>query len=124
MPMPRAANFHYQNPMDSIGASLGRALFGDPAAAQAQQQAQSQAALREAQMRAQDAAAGLDISRTTGQDYQNTSAARAPGIIERYFGNPCRRRPLRAIRWPRSPRPRRRRHRISCGRDLVSWLAR
>ena len=45
--MPRQQNFFYQSPLPSITQSLGRALFGDPTAHDAQLKAQSEAARKE-----------------------------------------------------------------------------
>ena len=80
--MPRQQNFFYQSPLPSITQSLGRALFGDPAAHNAQLKAQSEADYRAAETTAANARAGYDTSRTTGQDYQNTSAAGLPALME------------------------------------------
>ena len=80
--MPRQQNFFYQSPLPSITQSLGKALFGDPAAHDAQVKAQSEAALRAAQTGEATAHGGLYTSQTTGQDYQNTSAARQPADLE------------------------------------------
>ena len=80
--MPRQQNFFYQSPMASITQSLGKALFGDPVAHDAQLKAQSEAALREAQTGEATAHGGLYDSQSEGQRYQNTSAARQPADLE------------------------------------------
>jgi hypothetical protein len=83
--MPRGQNFYYQGDQNlgaSLGASLGRALFGDPAMAMKQREAIAEAELRAAQTRRQDAAAGFDTARTTGQTFQNTSAQSLAGLID------------------------------------------
>lgn len=80
--MARGQNFFYQSsPAEAIGASLGKALFGDPEMAAAQARARTEAALREAQTAEATAHGGLYTSQTTGQDYQNTSAQGQPGAI-------------------------------------------
>ena len=43
--MPRQQNLYYQNPAGALGESLGRALFGDSAAAAEQRKEMAQAAL-------------------------------------------------------------------------------
>ena len=80
--MPRQQNFFYQSPLPSITQSLGKALFGDPAAHDAQLKAQSEAALREAQTGEATAHGGLYDSQSEGQRYQNSSAARQPADLE------------------------------------------
>ena len=74
-------NFTYQNPVEAIGASLGKALFGDPGAAAAQAKARTEAELTAARTQQALSSAGYDDSRTTGQGFQNSSAASLPGLI-------------------------------------------
>lgn len=97
--MARTPNLHNQDPSASIGASLGRALFGDPAAAQAQRESIAQAELSAARVRQADAAAGYDTSRTSGQNYQNTSATSLPEMIAALM-NP---QPAAPVEMPSAP---------------------
>lgn len=86
--MPRAPNFNYQNPMGDIGSSLVRAIFGDPQAAQAQQKAQAEAELRDAQARQANEHAELYRAQTTGQTGQNTASNSLPALIGRLSAPP------------------------------------
>lgn len=83
--MTRTPNFIYQSPVEAIGASLDKALFGDPEAAAKQQQARTEAELTAARTKQALAAAGYDDSRTTGQNGMNGSAASLPGLIAGLF---------------------------------------
>lgn len=93
--MTRTPDFYYQNPVGDIGSSLVRAILGDPemAAKQAQQRAEMDRLA--AQAEASRAAAGFDVSRTTGQNTSNTAQNAAPASMERW---------LRSI-GPPPPRP-------------------
>lgn len=80
--MARGQNFFYQSsPVEAIGASLGKALFGDPEAAAKQAQARSEAELTAARTRQALASAGYDDSRTTGQNQMNTGSMDADSLI-------------------------------------------
>jgi hypothetical protein len=101
--MARGSNFYYagdQGVGASIGESLGRALFGDPEAAAALQQAEDQRALRQAQARQADAHAGLFNSQTAGQNGQNTASNSLGGLIAALSNPPA---PAPAIAAPDDP---------------------
>lgn len=76
--------FYYQNPAGAIAQSMGRALFGDPAAHDAQAKTQSELALRQAQADEATAHGGLYTSQTAGQDTRNTARAGLPGLFEEF----------------------------------------
>lgn len=83
--MGRAPNFAYSaSPVEEIGTSLARALFGDPEAAAKQRDQIAQAELRAAQTRQADAHAGLYGSQTAGQNYQNTSARGFGDLVDEW----------------------------------------
>ena len=86
--MPRAPTFHYQNPMGDIGSSLVRAIFGDPQAAQAQQKAQAEAELRDAQARQANEHAALYRAQTGQQEIKNTASSGVPEFIARLSAPP------------------------------------
>lgn len=74
--MARGSNFYYagdQNLGVALGQTLGRALFGDPQAAAAQQQAAAEAALTDARTQQALASAGYDTERTTGVRNENVA---------------------------------------------------
>lgn len=72
--MPRTSNFHYSGDANlgaSLGQSLGRALFGDPAAAAEQRQQMAKAALMAAQTGEATSHGQLYANQATGQGQQN-----------------------------------------------------
>lgn len=82
--MSRAQNFFYRGDSNLpavAGASLGRALFGDTGMAAAQQKAQSEAALRQAQAGEATAHGDYYNAQRTGQEGQNTAASSLAGLI-------------------------------------------
>lgn len=80
--MGRARNFYYQPaPTAAIGSSLARALFGDPAAAEKQREAQAKMDALAAQAEEARAHGGLYTSQTTGQDTANTAQSGLPGLV-------------------------------------------
>ena len=84
--MPRAPSpFYYQSPLGAMGESFGRALFGDPAAARAQQEQQAKAALMAAQTERETAHGQLYSEQAGGQRYQNTSAQSLPGLFQSFI---------------------------------------
>ncbi|MBV1687442.1 hypothetical protein KRR38_07065 [Novosphingobium sp. G106] len=82
--MAREPNFYYQDPTAAISTSVARAIFGDPAMAQAQAKARTEAALREAQTREAEAHGRLYGSQATGQDTQNTAGASLPEMFRAF----------------------------------------
>ena len=79
--MPRSPNFAYQDPTGSIIQSLGRALFGDPAAHAAQAKVQSEAALREAQTGEAIAHGGLYGAQSADQTQRTGGALSMSQLI-------------------------------------------
>lgn len=64
-----------------IGDGLGRALFGDPAARQAQQQEQAEMEAQRALMGQRRAAADYDVERTRGVGIQNDASSRLVDLL-------------------------------------------
>jgi hypothetical protein len=79
--MAREQNMFYQDPAASIGQSLGRALFGDPAMAQKREQMRAEAAAREAAAEQARAHARYYDAQATGQGQQNSASAGLPAFI-------------------------------------------
>jgi hypothetical protein len=81
--MPRGRNFFYQqDPTAAIASGLVRAIFGDPQMAAQQQLQQAEMDQRAAQAERDRAAAGFDVSRTTGQDTANRAQLDLPSLTE------------------------------------------
>ena len=93
--MTRTPNFYYQDPTAEIGSGIVRAIFGDPEMKAKQEQQRAEMDRMAAQAEASRAAAGFDVSRTTGQNTSNTAQNAAPASMERW---------LRSI-GPPPPRP-------------------
>lgn len=68
-----------------IGEGLGRALFGDPAARQAQQQAEAERALLQAREAQARSAAGYDDARTRGVGIQNDASSNLVKLLTEGF---------------------------------------
>lgn len=71
-----------------IGDGLGRALFGDPVARQAQQQAQAELEAQRALMEQRRAAAGYDVERTRGVTMQNDASSNLVKLLSEGFPPP------------------------------------
>jgi hypothetical protein len=82
--MARGQNFYYQDPSEAIGSSLARAIMGDPAMAQKQQQMRAEAALRDAQTEQARQHARLYGNQATEQEGQTGSWDGVPDLIARY----------------------------------------
>lgn len=81
--MPRAANFHYQDPTAAIGSNLVRAIFGDPQAAAQQAQERAKADALAAQAEENRTHARVYGSQATGLDTANTAQSSLPDLIAR-----------------------------------------
>jgi len=68
-----------------IGEGLGRALFGDPAARQAQQQAEAERQLALARVAQARSAAGYDDARTSGVNLQNDASSNLVKLLTEGF---------------------------------------
>lgn len=107
--MAQRSNFYYQGQPDALGAtigqSLGRALFGDPAAAQAQAEAAAKLDYYGAQSEEARAHAGLYGSQAAGQDGQNAASKGLPDLIASMFAPHAPPAPMAAPSDPLAPLP-------------------
>lgn len=71
-----------------IGEGLGRALFGDPAARQAQQQAEAERQVAIARAQQARSAAGYDDARTRGVGIQNDASSNLVKLLTEGFASP------------------------------------
>ena len=90
--MPRAPNFSYQDPTAAIADGLVKSIFGDPQAAQAQQKARAEAALRDAQAEQATQHAALFSQQADAQHDQNAAAVSLPELFAR-LGTPAQQVP-------------------------------
>ncbi|QGN56177.1 D-Ala-D-Ala carboxypeptidase family metallohydrolase [Novosphingobium sp. Gsoil 351] len=86
--MPRAPNFHYQDPTAAIGSSLVRAIFGDPQAAAQQAQERAKADALAAQAEENRAHARVYGSQATVLDTANAAQQGLPELIARLQAPP------------------------------------
>jgi hypothetical protein len=104
--MARGSNFYYSGDQQlgaTIGESLGRALFGDPAAAAAQQQAAAEAALSDARTQQALAAAGYDTSRTADQTFRTDSRRQFSPLAQAFLGPQGVGQPAPSVAVPADP---------------------
>lgn len=83
--MTRTPNFYYQDPTAEIGSGIVRAIFGDPEMAAKQEQQRAEMDRMAAQAEASRAAAGFDVSRTTGQNTANTAQGGLPQMLATFL---------------------------------------
>jgi hypothetical protein len=105
--MARAQNFFYRGDADLpavAGASLGRALFGDPTMAAAQQKAQSEAALRAAQTGEATAHGSLYGSQDLQQQQETAGSRQSAGAVSSFFPEPVA-PPAPEVGIPGGPQP-------------------